>query len=131
MAPDLADALDAADAARMAAAGLLADALEILLAASGPSRLARGLHRACADLGVDLPDIEEEGAWPVPAGSGGGTAAYQAHVAARRAADLLADAADRLAWAHAPAPIRERLEGLSDRTRSLSRVAWRIAWLGI
>lgn len=131
MAPDLPDALDAADAARAAAAGLLADALEGVLAASGPSRLARGLHKACADLGLDLPDVAEEGAWPVPAGGGAGTAAYQAHVAARRAADLLAAAADRLAWAGAPAPVRERLEGLSDRTRSLSRAAWRFSWIGV
>jgi hypothetical protein len=131
MAPDLSDALDAADAARTAAAGMLADALEAVLAASGPSRLARGLHRACEDLGLDLPGVEEEGAWPIPAGGGGSTAAYHAHVAARRAADLLADAAERLAWARAPTPVRERLEGLSDRIRNLSRVAWRISWIGI
>lgn len=60
MAPDLADALDVADAARMAAAGMLADPLEAVLAAAGPSRLAQDLYRACADLGVDLPDVEEE-----------------------------------------------------------------------
>jgi hypothetical protein len=131
MASDLSDALDVADAVRMAAAGMLADALEAVLAASGPSRLARGLHRACEDLGLDLPGVEEEGAWPISAGGGGRTAAYQAHVAARRAADMLADAAERLAWARAPAPLRERLEGLSDRMRSLSRVAWRISWIGI
>jgi hypothetical protein len=131
MASGLSDPLNIADAACMAAAGMLADALEAVLAASSPSRLARGLHRACEDLGLDLPGVEEEGAWPIPADGGGRMAAYQAHVAARRAADMLADAAERLAWARAPAPLRERLEGLSDRMRSLSRVAWRISWIGI